>query len=819
MSYQDTQSKELVLALESNYNNPHLKKGKVKKTFHTVFDSEIVLTGWKFNEWDYGKLNRIQLPTQLRGLFTLGEKILVRGYDKFFNVGEVATTKWDYILNNTTGPYDLTLKQNGCIIFIAGLESGELVVCSKHSTGYRDDVQRNHAEYGYKMLLDQLNKLNITPSELAHTLYLENLTAVLELCDDDFEEHVLRYTTEDSGLYLHGLNLNTPLFKTLPMEDVTKFANQFGFKTIDYITNNDVHSLKAFLEECAKTGTFMGQEVEGFVIRCKLSPSHDDFFFKFKFEEPYLMYRQWREVTKDLIKGKSVSELRISKHKLQTLKYIEFILPILKEDEKLRDDYLAGHGIIELRDRYLTSVGKKGFEIAALTREDDEDDPALIARKLHDLSLENLSVQEKKCKYVIIPVATIGCGKTTVALLLKYLFESWTHIQNDDIPNPVKDKLVKGALQLLGDSPCCFVDRNNHQIRERRQLFDEFEKFFSSYPYSSEYQLKFICLNFIQDKYELRDQLWAVTQDRVVKRGDNHQSIKAVDDGVEKIEHIMKGFIGRFQKVDPTRMPDSLFNLIIDLKITGQDSSLTNIKTVVNLIHALYPDLILEVPSDEKIAESFQFALNYRPTITKIFKSQPSQKKKLKPSYFALKFKNPQSLLDKIDDFLLESSNEKLKIMYQSLKQLGRIQDEFHITLTHILSLKIDRAVYSNYTKKFYADQIVEFTQSGDESMSLPFENCEVKLQKFCFTKDLLCIQVQCSLQLPNQEPSDKWCSNRYPHITLGTVDESVPARMSNDVLESINDFLDSEDKGFFECPVDDDIVFDGQDLELEMHR
>ncbi|MCV5117156.1 T4 RnlA family RNA ligase, partial [Escherichia coli] len=80
------------------------------------------------------------LPTYARGLFTTRHKdgtpeITTRGYDKFFNVDEVTETKWENIRNRTRGPYELTLKQTGCSIFVSGRADDTLRVCSKHSTG------------------------------------------------------------------------------------------------------------------------------------------------------------------------------------------------------------------------------------------------------------------------------------------------------------------------------------------------------------------------------------------------------------------------------------------------------------------------------------------------------------------------------------------------------------------------------------------------------------------------------------------------------------------------------------------------------------
>ncbi|KAJ3038602.1 hypothetical protein HDV00_000446, partial [Rhizophlyctis rosea] len=49
-------------------------------------------------------------PTMARGLFvhqregTTDWKIIVRGYDKFFNVGEVEATSWPYLKDHSSGP-------------------------------------------------------------------------------------------------------------------------------------------------------------------------------------------------------------------------------------------------------------------------------------------------------------------------------------------------------------------------------------------------------------------------------------------------------------------------------------------------------------------------------------------------------------------------------------------------------------------------------------------------------------------------------------------------------------------------------------------
>lgn len=214
------------------------KKGKegflCRKATFEVRDGpqKSTVDSWRFQDWDY---KPDDLPTYARGLFTTRRKndqpeIVIRGYDKFFNVGETKQTEWQKIEVETAGPYELSVKENGCIIFISGLENGTLLVCSKHSTGARADVEQSHAVVGERWVKRHLEAVGRTTRGLAEALRAMNATAVGELCDDEFEEHVLEYPPERAGLYLHGINFNLPQFTTLPGSDVHAFARKMGLQ-------------------------------------------------------------------------------------------------------------------------------------------------------------------------------------------------------------------------------------------------------------------------------------------------------------------------------------------------------------------------------------------------------------------------------------------------------------------------------------------------------------------------------------------------------------------------------------------------------------
>jgi tRNA ligase len=87
----------------------------------------------------------------------------------------------------TAAPYTLTLKSNGCIIFIAALSPSKLVVTSKHSLGPGAEAERSHAVNGQQWLQKHIAGKGKTEEQFAATLWENNWTAIAEvseLCTD-----------------------------------------------------------------------------------------------------------------------------------------------------------------------------------------------------------------------------------------------------------------------------------------------------------------------------------------------------------------------------------------------------------------------------------------------------------------------------------------------------------------------------------------------------------------------------------------------------------------------------------------------------------
>jgi tRNA splicing ligase len=89
--------------------------------------------------------------------------------------------KWSSLEAHTKPPYTLTLKSNGCIIFIGALSPTQILVTSKHSLGPIQGVSENHAQAGERWLRRQLGQIGKTAEELAKVLWEKNWTAVAEV--------------------------------------------------------------------------------------------------------------------------------------------------------------------------------------------------------------------------------------------------------------------------------------------------------------------------------------------------------------------------------------------------------------------------------------------------------------------------------------------------------------------------------------------------------------------------------------------------------------------------------------------------------------
>ena len=355
----------------------------------------------------------------------------------------------------------------------------------------------NHAAMGRKWLKTHLERAGKREEELAAVLWEQKLSCILEvsrsmtffaglyqqltplenqLCDDEFEEHVLATPKHLTGLHLHGLNRNTPHFATLPPDEVSDFAKAWGFIPTASVTLESLRQVRDYADTVAREGRWQGDPIEGFVVRSTVAdmmegqgktkaapiagqgeppyPPGSPFFFKIKFDEPYLMYRQWREITKTLMplrnpkcagrKNRNTepwTKMGSSMRRPESRVYAEWVAREMMTRPEFFDGYQTG--IVRVREEFLSwtrGEGKSDWDAARETSESSK-------RRLERKSL-------------IAPIAIPGMGKTILGLALSKLIPEMAHVQSDNIKaKSTKAGFLKDVKSALKERSIVFADR------------------------------------------------------------------------------------------------------------------------------------------------------------------------------------------------------------------------------------------------------------------------------------------------------------------------------------------------------------------------
>ncbi|KAJ7304654.1 RNA ligase-domain-containing protein [Mycena albidolilacea] len=706
----------------------------IKSTLHPApADPRIIVRSWKMDEFRYYDVPS-PFPTLARGLFTVevsgeGEdakkkegkkqhRIVARGYDKFFNIGEVPWTTWPALEAHTAPPYTLSLKSNGCIIFIAALTPTRILVTSKHSIGAVPGAKSttqsttsaatpgssqpetlSHAQAGEAWLRKYLAKKGRTEAELAGRLWGEKWTAVAELCDDAFEEHVLPYSPEKTGLHLHGLNTSTSAFCTLPQETVDAFAEEWGFIRTASVVLGSVAEVRAFAERCANEegGKWEGEAVEGFVVRTCATPrkgegkrdlkAHPPYppgstlFFKIKFDEPYMMYRDWREVTRTLLrihaKGtEPMSEQSVHKGKMrrpETKVYVRWVIGEIRRDPGSFDEWARGRGIIATRERFLEWLGTKEGQALLATAKEGKMPPPEVGGKEKGEAFE---------KTIIVPVAVPGCGKTAVSVALAHIF-GFGHTQSDDVrakkPATVFIKNVLGLLAKKGVD-VVIADKNNHLTQHRTAL--------RAAVAGRSPPVRLLALNWSLEGIPPAT-VHAVCASRIAARGENHQSLRPAEGAPREHEQVVWMFINKTEG-----LAEGEVDAVVEMPIVvggenGEEPRGEGLEEAVRrAVEGVAGVLELPVPGEEKIREGVEKARGYaaqekKPTEEK--EKEKDKKKKAKgPRYFGL-------LPDVALDTLLAgpvAQEPSATALFEHLRKEKRVAVRPHVTVVHSKALE-----------------------------------------------------------------------------------------------------------------------------------
>ena len=501
------------------------------------------------------------------------------------------------------------------------------------------------------------------------------------------------------------------------------------------------------------------EPVEGFVVRGlkKGGAAGEPFFWKVKYDQPYLMYREWRELTRKLLA--EFPEVAVKPAKLRNKEsrlYLWWVHREMERDIAEFESWKVGKGIIKTREDFLRwSRTQEGRDQARQLGQDVEDEVDLKAQAAKSFD-----------RTLIVPVAVQGCGKTALALELAHLF-GFEHTQSDDFlmkkPGP---HFIKSVKTLLTAHPVVIADKNNHQRKLRADLVN------TAAALAPHHRTRVVGL--VWDIESLpRDKLHALCTGRIEKRGQNHQSLRAG----EGHEGAIWQFLGQWEKFDPaTNDEDGRFDDVVEMRPAwGRREALDH------AVRELCRILGVEEPSEAKREEAVRVADAYKPKVRKEV-ALAKLEKLTAPRYYAIDVKAD---LNKILEDVLPAEAMGEGSVWSYLQAEDRVEKHPHVTLVHELELKHDDLAFRAQKQQLW-DRYASLVTRSTEPVGIPNElEVEVSLgPRVVWDGRALAIEV--SGLHPVVGEMEEWLvGGKAAHITVG-VAEGVRPFEGKGILEAV---------------------------------
>ncbi|KAK7203902.1 tRNA ligase kinase domain-containing protein [Myxozyma melibiosi] len=559
------------------------------------------------------------------------------------------TTAKTWIEHNTKGPYLVQRKPSqSALLVLSGLSDGKLDIRGQASAAADLGAYCTAAE---KLIAKGLASVGFDSLNVAAALSSLDAFAVAEVCEfAEANELVFKLYI----LGVHSISSGTA-FQT---EAVASLTKTFGLCRPTIIP--DCTQLRRHLHRSSVLDP-SGTDIT--TIRCTAvapsAPHLSTITFNNEVEEPFMMYRAWHLATKQMLRHQPV---QITTHKRVTVRYLSFAQKFFRNKADFSVQYLNDRGVRKVQELFLAECGMTSAQMIDAEPKDETDDEMVLNMDITSTGSSNLiDAEPPKTKYILVPIATLGCGKTTIALALTKLL-GWGHVQNDDIPKRGGGaglRFCEAVKSSLASRQVVFADRNNHMKREREQFMTDMRNLM---PRTD---LQFIAIYFDHTSGSGKRGVRAVTVQRVLARGDNHQTVRVGAIGEQKVAKIMDGFLHRFQPLNMQHAPDSRFNYAVTLDV---DSSLQlSLMNIIYCVKQKYPEIMLESPSQDEVLAAAQSVLGNRPAAGSFQTSPPRRRQQALLSsfqrketsaatglatYFALKITDPTALLAQIDTLL-----------------------------------------------------------------------------------------------------------------------------------------------------------------------
>lgn len=231
-------------------NNKYIRE----QSFDNISSFNFTQEAFKKGVWD-------EQTIRARGLFfnTNTGDIVIRSYNKFFNINEKEATKMGNLRRNLQFPVTAYVKYNGYLGLIGyDREADKLIISSK------SNLNSQFSFWMEQLLYEKLSYNKI--KEMTDFIKDNNCTLVWEVIDPSHDTHIIDY--KESNLVLLNIVHNTMDFQQFDYEDIVKLARQLGveYKEKAIVLNNWEEFRTWYNEVTKEDYKYKGEYIEGFVI-------------------------------------------------------------------------------------------------------------------------------------------------------------------------------------------------------------------------------------------------------------------------------------------------------------------------------------------------------------------------------------------------------------------------------------------------------------------------------------------------------------------------------------------------------------------------
>lgn len=266
-------------------------------------------------------------------------------------------------------------------------------------------------------------------------------------------------------------------------------------------------------------------------------------------------------------------------------------------------------------------------------------------------------------------------GKTLIGNALQHLFD-FGHTQSDDVTaKKTAPTFLKNIAALLAKKDVVYADRNNHYDKHYEELLEmPFNTKLGPGKILKDYDVRFIAIKWNVDEQPYHRVL-RICSERVVQRGDNHQTLRP-DLSIEaEHEAIVGQFLRKFTPPDPED-----FDRIIGIEVEDQPRV-----ALEKVVDGIVDILGLSKPTSEALDEALRVASEYKPKTP--YHAPAKISKAIR--YFGLA---PEiDLSELVTTILAKSPSTSAEALFTEIKTNRRITAKPHVTLSHEKNVEAER--------------------------------------------------------------------------------------------------------------------------------